>query len=198
MKKDIADMDPKDLPDVTAFQDEFTREFMTSTDEVSDGYYLFESKTGGYTLPFPGDAHIDQIHYEKVKDHYEGIKFGSDSERITGESYTVYVTYEDPTKPDETNVKLSLVKNAVNYEGEFEKKEHTDVTHYFAQSKYVLSDKKSSMYYFFGVVQSNNSNQYISYTYSVRCPDEQKGCDYDLEEIEQEIEKVVTSVEFNN
>ena len=122
MKKDIADMDPKDLPDVPAFQDEFTREFMASTVEVSDGYYLFESQTGGYTLPFPEDAHIDQIHYEKVKDHYEGIKFGSDSERITGESYTVYVTYENPTKPDEPDIQLSLVKNAVDYEGEFKKR----------------------------------------------------------------------------
>ncbi len=191
-------MDPKDLPDVTAFQDEFTREFMTSTNEVSDGYYLFESKTGGYTLPFPGDARIDQMHYEKVKDHYEGIRFVGDSERTTGESYTVYVTYENPTKPDEPDIQLSFVKKAVNYDGEFDKKEHDDVTHYFAQKKYVLSDQKSSMYRFFGAVQSNNSNQYISYTYSVRCPDEQKGCDYDLEAIEQEVEKVMTSVEFNN
>src|SRR5699024_6822062 len=122
MEKDIASMDSKDLPDVPAFQDEFTREFMSSIDEVSDGYYLFHSKTGGYTLPFPEDAHIDQIHYEKVKDHYEGIKFGSDSERITGESYTVYVTYENPTKPDEPDIQLSLVKNAVDYEGEFKKR----------------------------------------------------------------------------
>lgn len=191
-------MDPKDLPDVPAFQDEFTREFMTSTDEVSDGYYLFESKTGGYTLPFPGDAHIDQIHYEKVEDHYEGIKFGSDSERITGESYTVYVTYEDSTKPDDPDIQLSLVKNAVNYDGEFDKKEHENITHYFAQKKYVLSDKKSSVYRFFGLVQSKNSNQLIRYDYNVRCPNEQKGCDFDLEAIEREVEKVMTSVEFNN
>ena len=165
---------------------------------MSDGYYLFESKTGGYTLPFPADARIDQIHYEKVKDHYEGIKFGSDSERVTGESYTMYVTYEHPTKPDDPDIQLSLVKNAVDYDGQFDKKEHEDVTHYFAQTKYVLSDKKSSVYYFLGLVQSNNSNQLIRYRYKVRCPDEQQGCNYDLEAIEQEVEKIMTSVEFNN
>lgn len=135
-------MDPKDLRDIPSFQDEFTREFMTSTDEVSDGYYLFESKTGGDTIPFPEEAHIDQIHYEKVKEHYEGIGFGSDNERITGESYTVYVTYENPTKYIKPDIKVSLVENAVNYEGEVDKKENDDITHYFAQKKYVLSDKK--------------------------------------------------------
>jgi len=34
MEKDVADMDPKDLPDVSAFQDDFTREFMASTEPV--------------------------------------------------------------------------------------------------------------------------------------------------------------------
>src|SRR5699024_4385826 len=126
MEEDISSMDSKDLPDVPAFQDEFTREFMSSIDEVSEGYYLFHSKTSGYTLPFPEVAHIDQIHYEKVKDRYEGIKFGSDHQRLTGESYTVYVTYENSTKPMKPSIKLSLVEDAVNYEGEFEKKELDD------------------------------------------------------------------------
>src|SRR5699024_3608409 len=198
MEKDIASMDSKDLPDVPAFQDEFTREFMSSIDKVSDGYYLFHSKTGGYTLPFPEDAHIDQIHYEKVKDHYEGIKFGSDKEKITGESYTVYVTYENQTKPVTTDIQLVLASDPVHYEGEFEEKVHDELTHFFARQKYVVSDKESSTYFFFGVVQSNNSNQYITYRYAVECPDEQKGCDYDLDEIEQEVEKIMTSVEFTN
>lgn len=198
MQKDIADMDPKNLSDVPAFQDEFTREFMAATDEVSDGHYLFESKTDGYTILFSEDAHIDQIHYEKVKDHYEGIKFGSDSERITGESYTVFVTYENPTIPDEPDIQVSLVRKSVNYDGEFDKREHGDVTHYFAQKKYVLSDQTSSVYRFFGAVESNDTNQYISYIYSVDCPDEQKGCDYDLEAIEKKVEKVMPSVEYND
>jgi len=44
------------LPDTIAFQDEFTREFIKSPEEVEDGYYLFESKTGGYTMLFPVNA----------------------------------------------------------------------------------------------------------------------------------------------
>ena len=61
-------MDPKYLPDVMAFQDDFTREFMASTKKVEDGYYLFESKTGGYTMWYPEDASIDKGAYERKKE----------------------------------------------------------------------------------------------------------------------------------
>ncbi|MDL4840514.1 hypothetical protein QQS35_08660, partial [Aquibacillus sp. LR5S19] len=47
------------LPETKAFQDEFTREFMDSTEEVKDGYYLFRSKTDGYTMLFPENAEMD-------------------------------------------------------------------------------------------------------------------------------------------
>lgn len=185
MEKDNVNKDIEELPDVTAFQDEFTREFMTSTIEISDGYYELTSKTNGYTLPFPGDVYIDQMHYEKAKEHFESIKFEGKSEKHTGESYTGYVMYENPTKPDDLVVKLSSVKNALKYDGEFQEEKLDKITHHYAQQKYVLSDKESSVFYFFGVVESNSSNQYISYRYAVRCPDEEKGCDYDLEAIEK-------------
>jgi len=186
----------KDLSKVPAFQDEFTREFMASKKEVSEGYYLFESKTVGYTVPFPGDARIDEIHYEKVGNVFESIKFGSESEKHTGESYTVYMMYENPTRPDSLEVQLSSVVNALNYDGDFEEKEYENITHYFARQKYVLSSGDSSVYYFFGVVSSNPTNQYISYRYAVRCPDERTGCNYDLDTIEQAIEKMMTSLKF--
>lgn len=191
-------MDPKDLPNVTAFQDEFTREFMTSTDEVSDGYYLFESKTGGYTIPFPEDAHIDQIHYEKVKESSEWTRYNADRETITGEPYTVYLIYENSQKPIDPEIKLKHFRTSVKYDGEFDKKEHDDLTHYFTQTKYVLSDKESSVYRFFGLIHANDTNQTVRYEYHIPCEDEQKGCDYDLEAIEQQIEKVMTSIEFSD
>src|SRR5699024_10845192 len=36
-----ADMDDEDLPDMGAFQDEFTRGFLQSTEETRTGYYPF-------------------------------------------------------------------------------------------------------------------------------------------------------------
>ncbi|GAB3804251.1 hypothetical protein [Virgibacillus kimchii] len=60
-----ADMDPEDLPDVRAFQDEFTREFLQSTEETRDGYYPFLSGTGRYEMDFPGGGVIGE---KSVKD----------------------------------------------------------------------------------------------------------------------------------
>src|SRR5699024_4152405 len=79
-KKDISNMDPKDLPDVTAFQDDFTREFMTSTEDVEEGYYLFESKTGGYTMWYPEEATMDKHLYERKKKHFERLQFAEDND----------------------------------------------------------------------------------------------------------------------
>jgi len=47
------EMDPKDLPQVTAFQDEKTREFMVSTKEEEPGYYLLEGKSKKFRMLFP-------------------------------------------------------------------------------------------------------------------------------------------------
>lgn len=52
-EKDIkpSEMKAEDLPDVRALQDEFTRSFIESTEEVEPGYYSFlsgRSVTGCY------------------------------------------------------------------------------------------------------------------------------------------------------
>src|SRR5690625_6772365 len=74
-QKDISEMDPAELPDVIAFQDDFTREFMSSLDEVEDGYYLFESKTGGYPMMYQENAKMNQTYYQKYEDTLETIHF---------------------------------------------------------------------------------------------------------------------------
>lgn len=60
-----SEMDPQDLPDVPAFQNEFTRDFLTSTEPVREGYYPFEAKSGKFTMDFPGDMNIVERSYNK-------------------------------------------------------------------------------------------------------------------------------------
>ncbi|WVE37920.1 hypothetical protein U5A85_05690, partial [Priestia megaterium] len=40
-------------PNVPAFDDHFTREFLNKDKKVDDGFYEFKSKTGQYTMWFP-------------------------------------------------------------------------------------------------------------------------------------------------
>lgn len=194
--KDIVDMDPKKLPDVMAFQDEFTRGFMKSTKEVEDGYYLFESGTGGYTMLYPEDARMDHIYYERTKESVEHIKFGGDNEKITGDNYTIYALYDFGSIAREPDSLLYLLSNGINYKGENDKIEYDDRIIYFATMKYTTKSKRQSTYRFFGVIQSKDIDQAVSYRYNVHCKDESKGCSYDLEAVENEVMKIMESVEF--
>ncbi|KPB04291.1 hypothetical protein AAV98_12875, partial [Bacillus sp. CHD6a] len=55
----------EDVPDTVAFQDEFTKDFLQSSEEVVEGHYLFKSRTDGYTVLFPVNASMDKAVYER-------------------------------------------------------------------------------------------------------------------------------------
>src|SRR5699024_7478237 len=108
-EKDISKMDPEDLPDVTAFQDDFTREVMSSTEEVGEGYYLFESKTGGYTMWYPEEAIMNKGYYERTKDTFERVSFGVEANKDKSNiPYYVVASYNH-LYPSSKNVHFSLL-----------------------------------------------------------------------------------------
>lgn len=57
-KDEMMNAKPSQLPKVEAFQDEYTRKFMYSTQEVDEGYYLLDSGTEKYTMNFPEDGMV--------------------------------------------------------------------------------------------------------------------------------------------
>jgi len=63
-------------PDVRAFKDPFTKKFLTSTNEVLPGYYLFRSKTGGYEMAFPAGGVIGERSYEFREKSNESLLAG--------------------------------------------------------------------------------------------------------------------------
>lgn len=71
------DMDTKDLPQVTAFQDEATREYMVSTEEVEPGYYLLESKTKRLRMLFPDKGKVILRRSSYISENEESIGFNS-------------------------------------------------------------------------------------------------------------------------
>ncbi|WP_350011913.1 hypothetical protein [Shouchella clausii] len=70
-EKTPAEMDPADLPQIDAFQNEHSREMMVSTEPVADGYYLMRSKIGAFTIWFPEEA----VLMDNAGDHYEKLRF---------------------------------------------------------------------------------------------------------------------------
>ena len=165
-QKDISEIDPAELPDVVAFQDEFTREFMASTEEVEEGYYLFKSKTGGYTMMFPENAQMDEIFYEMPGESFEAIQF-SESEETNEFEYYVRAFYNSKSRAKSAENLKDVLSSHLEYEGSYEPIEYKDKTIYFATTKYVTRSGNRITYRFFAVIKSNDNDQAVSMVYNV-------------------------------
>ena len=189
-------MDPKKLPDVIAFQDDFTREFMGSVDEVEEGFYLFQSKTGRYTMMYPENASMHRPFYGFTGEDYEKIRYAGNDEEVTGAMYTVDLVYKNSKDTIRFSTHLAVVSRGLRYDGDFEKIETEDTEIYFAKNTFPVDGERVGSYNFFGVVKSKDSNRTLRYTYVVYCDWDEKTCDYDVEGIEKHVKKLMRSVTF--
>jgi len=192
--QDLEDADPKDLPDTIAMQDEFTREFMSSAEE-EEGYYLFESKTGGYTMLYPVNSKLDDIYYEKVNDSYEALHFGEGKES-SEVAYVIRSTYKQGENTNNIELYLTLLSESIDYDGEYEEIELDDKVIYFAMKGEKVNSKVNNAFDFFGYIKSKDSNQGVRYIYVVTCFDDDDDCDYDFDAIEEEVKQLMKSIEF--
>src|SRR5699024_7716541 len=58
-----SEMNKEDLPNVEAFNDEFTRNFLKSVEETEEEFSPFLAGTGQYKMVFPAGGVIDEIWY---------------------------------------------------------------------------------------------------------------------------------------
>lgn len=196
-EKDISKMNPNELPDVPAFQDEFTRQFMGSIDEIEDEFYLFQSKTGKYTMMYPANAKMQRPYYGFTGENYEKLRYAGGDEEVTGATYTVDLSFKHNKDTIRLSTHLSVVSMGVRYDGDFEKIETDDTDIYFAKNTLPEDGKTISAYNFFGVVKSKESNKTLNYLYMVYCEDKtENGCAYDTEAIEAHVKKLMKSVTF--
>ncbi|AIF42806.1 hypothetical protein [Virgibacillus sp. SK37] len=93
-----SEMHVEDLPDVRAFEDEFTREFLQSTEETREGYYSFLSGAGAYKMDFPASGIVSEKSYSIKKDGFESFFIGVnqlESEALISVNYnSMYVNIE--------------------------------------------------------------------------------------------------------
>lgn len=186
-------------PGTAAFQDDFTREFMDSPKEVKDGYYLFKSKTGGYTMLYPKNAEVDQSYYQRDKDNYEEIYYG---ENIRGKNITYYVnlTYENSATTEFKDVNLNILPEAVGYKGNYQKFKSDNKTIYYAKDTQHTKHSKNpaTAYRFFSYINADDNKQGIQYIYTVTCTDKTKDCDINLKKEEDIAKMLMRSVEFKS
>src|SRR5690625_2513107 len=193
--QDLQDADPKDLPDTIAMQDDFTRDFMASAEEEEKGYYLFESKTGGYTMLYPVNSKQSRTYYEKENDSFEALHFG-ESKKSSDVAYAIRSTYNYGKIADRLSTQFKLLSNTINYDGEYEEIELDDKVIYFARKSAKVNSNMNNAFEFFGYIKSKDSNQGVRYIYVVTCFDEEDDCDYDFDAVEEEVKQLMMSIEF--
>ncbi|WP_018934578.1 hypothetical protein [Gracilibacillus lacisalsi] len=186
----------EDYPETKAFQDEFTREFLVSTEEEEEGYYLFESGTGGYQVLFPKNAVISDKFYEKNGERFESVTFEDYS---VDENYYIShdLTFSDYGE-DWMDENLYALSTSVNYEGDYEKKKTDNTEIYYAkqEKKYESNEKKRTVYRTFSYIIPKGGDIGLEYIYSAYCYDENESCKIDQKEQEEIALKLMKSVEF--
>ncbi|MCG1020358.1 hypothetical protein [Sutcliffiella horikoshii] len=176
-----------------ANNDEFTKDFLKSSEEVEEGFYLFESMTKGFTLLFPKDAYVEKGTYEKNGNGFESVAFLEESEETNTSLYYSF-TYENSSRSSDIELNLHLLSNNANYEGGFEKFTHNENTYYFAEK--VSEGNGTKTYWYYAYIHSNSQDKGTSFIGRIACKDSSKECNLDSPELEEKMMKVIKSIDF--
>lgn len=178
------EMNPEDLPEARAFQDEFTRQFLQSTEETRPGYYLFQSGTGKYTMDFPAGGIIGEKSYALKEDETENIMIGV--QRDDGE-VGITVSYNALRNSERVADFLASMERKMDENLEFEKNDLEEQTIYFSE---YTSDYGN--YNFIGYIQSKEGCGGIefSFTYDSKT-------NLSKEDAETEAKNILQSVRFD-
>jgi len=186
------------LPDTIAAQDEYTRSFLVSTDEVADGHYAFKTWTEAYTMWIPTDATLDSSFYEKREKHWEKFLYAwlDDEENL---SYGVYGQFED--RPDSEEIGLQHLSDFAKFEGDYSKSEDENNIYYYGERIYeagLEEEVKIPVYSYIGFIKDKNSDKALGILFDHHCSDWTLNCEADTRRIKDHFWGLVKSVEFEN
>ncbi|WP_085992902.1 hypothetical protein [Oceanobacillus senegalensis] len=184
-----AEMDPEDLPDVKAFQDEFTREFLESTEETRPGFYPFLSGKGAYTMDFPANGLIDERGYSNSQG-FEGYLVGVEEEENKG--YLLNVSYYSYNRIGKEKRNLEQLEERSGEQLEFEKIELDGRTLYIAP----LDNNEYGEIGYAGYLQNLSNSGGIQIFYKLACSGSDKECQEKLEQEKPSVVAWMKSIHF--
>src|SRR5699024_3753877 len=159
-----SEIDKDGLPEVRAFNDSFTREFLQSTEETREGYYPFVSGTRNYKIDFPSSGVIGDRSYIKKKNEYE--EFPIHIKEGTG--VKIHINYYSHHRTEQLTADLNRFKKRQGYEGDFKRLEKDNQTLYYTKSE------GRGFRDYLGYVQNEKGMGGIEIVYEIDCQDEKK------------------------
>ncbi|TES49654.1 hypothetical protein [Shouchella lehensis] len=195
-EKTPAEMDPADLPKIDAFQNEYSRELMVSTEPVAEGYYLMRSKIDAFTIWFPEEAVFMDNASGVDGDHYEKISFAYENEE-ENRGYLIDFQYNYSGYAERPDWLLDNLRDRWSYEEEWKEIEGEHGHIYYG---YTIEEFKGHQnHVFMGYkVSSQEAPQGIQFLYIASCVDKGvESCQIELEEEEKYLLRWVKSIEFS-
>ena len=187
--KKPSEMSPDELPNVRAFEDEFTRGFLQSTEESRTGYYPFLSGTGKYGMDFPVGGIVGEKNYALKETDYEGLSIGIKNYNGTGSH--LKLNYYSTDEKGREDLKLDMINNRIGRELEYEKLPSENQTLYLS---YYEEDK---MYYgYAGFLQNEVENGGIEIIYQTECLSSKEECAGILPEAKHMMKQQIESIQF--
>ncbi|WP_077304671.1 hypothetical protein [Terribacillus halophilus] len=188
-----SEMDPKDLPDVPAFQDELTRDYLESTEPVREGYYTLKSATNTFTLDFPEDMVVDETSMAGNEGNSESLIFYYDDNDADVMDQFIINYYS--SIPD-IEYSRDLMNRRAGEELDFKKVPSENENQHLEIAEMDSDDSTS----YIAAIVRNESKQEIQVFTSIICREdiENNQCDSLKEEEKEKVSDVLKSIQFNN
>ena len=163
----------EDLPDTRAMQDEFTRSFLKSTEEIEEGYYSFVSGIDRYEMNFPKSGIIGEKGYSK-DEGFEQLSIG-----IESSSYNIGITseYISHLKKNNLETNLSLL-GSIAEDVDFQKIDNDKADLYYGKFN------REDNYGYLAYVQNTKDTGGILISYYIQCTETNDSCEDNSKEDE--------------
>lgn len=175
--------------DFLAVEDEFTKEFLVSTD-VEPGFHQMRGKLDGFEMLIPENGIISDLLHDIENDDAETVIYTFNNYREK-KLYDVQVMYQSHYPEELKQSYLNVFKRANNFEGEYKYVEANGLEMYYGS----LEDKDEYGPYvqYFSYLFAKDRNQAISYSYTAMCQGEEE-CTLSFEEDIAMAEKLMHSI----
>ncbi|MED4158943.1 hypothetical protein P5F80_18665 [Shouchella clausii] len=175
--------------DFLAVEDEFTKEFLVSTD-VEPGFHQIRGKLDGFEMLIPENGIISDLLHDIENDAVETIiyTFNNHSEK---KLYDVKLMYYRKYPEEVKQNYLNVFKNKVGFDGEYKYAEANGLEMYYGS--FEDEDEYGPYLRYFGYLFAKDRNQAISYTYTAMCQGKEE-CTLSYEEEIGTAEKLMYSI----
>ncbi|WP_078394700.1 hypothetical protein [Shouchella patagoniensis] len=173
-----------------AAEDEFTREFLVSTEEEEEGFYRMRGELGGFEMLIPKDALISDLLHAIENQKGETLIYTMNND-LEKKQHDVQVMYMGQYPEGTEHNYLNVFKREMGFDGDFSYTEINDLEAHYGSLEYV--DDYGPVIKYFGYLFSKEKDQAISFVFGAFCQGEEE-CVIDLEEESKLAEKIMNSI----